>query len=397
VDILAISNRYPPWSLGGYEVLAADAVEALRSAGHRVRVLTTVADPSDRPAVSGDPDAYRELRWYWRDHRFPSLSLHATARLERANARVLRSHLHSFGPDAVLWWAMGGMSLSLLEQARRAGVAAAGVVCDDWMVYGPQVDRWTRLWRGRGRFAAAVAQRTTGVPAHLDLERAARWAFISSYTLQAARRAGLRLGGAVVAHAGIDHARFRFREPEPWRWRLLYCGRLDERKGVATAIEALARLAGPATLTIHGDGDRRYRDELRALAERLGVGERVRFQSSDHRDVPAVYAAADAVVFPVRWHEPWGLVPLEAMAIGRPVLASRAGGGAAEYLRDGENCIQFAPGDAAELATALERVAADATLRARLIEAGAQTAAQFTATAYHRAIERQLELAITGA
>ena len=64
------------------------------------------------------------------------------------------------------------------------------------------------------------------------------------------------------------------------------------------------------------------------------------------RRSPAAYAAADAVLFPVSWEEPWGLVPLEAMAVGRPVLASRAGGGPAEYLRAGENCLH-SPDDAA--------------------------------------------------
>jgi glycosyltransferase involved in cell wall biosynthesis len=124
---------------------------------------------------------------------------------------------------------------------------------------------------------------------------------------------------------------------------------------------------------------------------------RVRFQSSPPEDVPDAYAAADAVVFPVRWQEPWGLVPLEAMAVGRPVVASSAGGGAAEYLHDEHNCLQFAPGDATALAAALRRLAADPELRDRLIAAGHETAARFTARAFNESLERELEHTVDGA
>jgi glycosyltransferase involved in cell wall biosynthesis len=283
------------------------------------------------------------------------------------------------------------MSLSLLEQVRRAEIPAVGAVCDDWMVYGPQVDQWTRSWRrGGARLAGAL----TGIPARVDLDTAASWAFISDHTRSAARAAGWLLPGAVVLHAGIDAELFRFSEPGPWRWRLLYCGRIDPRKGVDTAVEALAQLPAEATLTIDGGGEDRYRRELESLAARLGVSGRIRFEASPHSDIQAVYAAADAVVVPVTWEEPWGLVPLEAMATGRPVLASRAGGGAAEYLREGENCLQFAPGESSGLAAAVERLANEAELRAQLVAVGVETASQHTDRRYHEALERELISAV---
>jgi glycosyltransferase involved in cell wall biosynthesis len=78
------------------------------------------------------------------------------------------------------------------------------------------------------------------------------------------------------------------------------------------------------------------------------------------------------------------------MAIGRPVLASRAGGGAAEYLADGDNCLQFEPGDAGGLATAAARLADDPGLRERIRVGGAATAARFTDAEFHAALEREL-------
>jgi len=393
VRLLCIGNRYPPSSAeGGYEVIWAGAVEALRAAGHDVRILTTDVDPRS----PSDHDVHRELRWYWRDHAFPALPLRATLELERHNARVLQHQLHDFGAELVCFWSMGGMSLSLFEHVRSAGLPAVAMVCDDWMAYGPRVDGWSARWLGVGRVAAPLAAGAFKLPTRLALGPPTRWLFISHYTLETARDHGWEVPGAKVVHSGIDARAFTPREPSEWRWRLLYPGRLDPRKGVGTAIEALARLPADATLTIKGDGAREYIAELGDLAARLAVADRVSFERYGRADVAAAYASADAIVFPVRWREPWGLVPLEAMAVGRPVLASRAGGGAAEYLADGDNCLQFEPGDADGLAAACIRLADDASLRAKLRAKGAATAARFTDDEFHAALESELLGALDG-
>jgi glycogen(starch) synthase len=392
VRILTVGNRYPPWSLGGYEVVWSAAVEWLRQAGHQVRVLTTRPDPSDRPY--GDPpppQVYRELRWYWRNHDFPPIGLRAAARLEQANAAVLARHLSELAPDAIVWWGMGGMSLSLVEQARLAGVGAIASVGDEWLGYGPRVDGWSGRWRGWLSPAAPVAARVVGVPARAHLDRAASWRFTSQYLLDAARADGWRLVDAGVLPHGVDRTRFIPTPSEPWQWRLLYCGRIDPRKGIETAIRALPHLPNQTTLTICGTGDPTHQAELAELAARLGVGVQVQFREANHREVPGLYAACDAVVFPVRWREPWGLVPLEAMSVGRPVAATRAGGGPEEYLREGENCLRFGVDDGADLAAALRRLAEDEPLRCRLVAAGHETAARFSAQAFHIGLERELE------
>lgn len=413
--VLCVGNRYPPWSMGGYEIIFTRAVAALREEGHAVSVLTTRPDPTDlaadpTPDPTGTPPhtrdrptpgpvsepVLRDLRWYWRAHEFPPLGLRATATLERTNAATLQSRLQSDRPHVLVWWAMGGMSLSLLEQGRRAGIPAVGVVCDDWMLYGPRVDGWSNRWcwlrrlGALGLLGARALERGVGVPALLNLDEAAQWLFISEYARSAARGSGWPLPGARVAHAGVDLERFGQRAPEPWGGRLLYCGRVDPRKGIATAVRALTHLPEGVTLTIHGSGEKAHATQLAALAAELGVTDRVRLQHSSHEEVPGVYAAADAIVFPVTWREPWGLVPLEAMAIGRPVLASRAGGGAAEYLADGENCLQFDPGDALGLAGCVNRLAIEADLRDGLRAGGRRTAERFSERAFHDTLAQTL-------
>jgi glycogen synthase len=400
VRILTVGNRYPPWSLGGYETTWASTVAGLRAAGHPTYVLTTRPDPTDRPYDGPPPaDVGRELAWYWEAHRFPPRSVRECVALERANAAVLAGRLRAWRPDAVLWFAMGGMSLSLLEQVHRAGVPAVAAVADDWLGYGPGVDGWTRRWRGPlGRLAAPAAERFSGVPARLDLDHAAQWTFISAHTLAAARAAGWRLPGAVVHHPGVDPERFAPSPAPPWQWRLLYCGRIDPRKGIDTAVRALPLLPDAAMLVVDGDGDATHADELRALADGLGLRARVHFRVSDRDAVPRAIAGCDALVFPVTWEEPWGLVPLEAMATGRPVVAANSGGGPAEYLEPERNCVAFTPGDAAALAGAVRRLADDEALRAALVRGGTATAGRLSERAFVEALVAELQRAVaTGA
>ncbi len=373
--ILTVGNLYPPHHLGGYELMWRSAVAHHRAVGHTVRVLTT--DWRERyvdASTPEDPDVHRELRWYWHDHDFPRMGPLSRRSLERHNASVLDRHLSAFRPDAVGWWAMGGMSLSMIERVHRAGLPATAVVVDDWLLYGPKVDGWWRLLRRDKR----------------RLEGACRWLFASETLLARAREAGFDSADVRVVHPGIDSGLFdcaRGSHPRAdWRWRLLYCGRIDERKGIDIAVQALAHLPTEATLRIVGGGDERHVGELRALIDRLGLSARVTLERRPRADLPRIYADSDALLFPVRWLEPFGLVPLEGMACGTPVIATGRGG-SGEYLRDGENCLLFDVEDGpAALAGAVRRLAQEPGLRKRLAAGGRVTAGRFSEAAFNGAV-----------
>jgi glycosyltransferase involved in cell wall biosynthesis len=218
------------------------------------------------------------------------------------------------------------------------------------------------------------------VPTKIDLNRSGPFVFNSRYTLERARQTGLDTTAATVVHPGIDERFLEDRMPEQWSWRLVYVGRIDRQKGIDTAVQALRHLPPEATLAIWGTGDDRYVAELKATADRIGVGGRVRFEGfADVGAIRSVYVSADAVVFPVRWEEPFGLVPLEAMGVGTPVVTT-ARGGTAEFVRDGVNAVVFEADDPAALAASLRRVAGDQQLRATLRAGGRRTAAQYTVT-----------------
>jgi glycogen synthase len=390
VRVLAVGNMYPPHHLGGYELVWRSAVRHLRALGHEVRVLTTdFRLPA--PAEAEDDDVHRQLRWWWRDHAFPELPLRERFQVERANARTLDRHIDQFRPDAVTWWSMGGMSLTLLERVRRRGLPAVAFVHDDWLDYGPRVDGWLKLFTGprRGR-VAAPAERLLRMPTRVDFDSAARYVFVSERTRRRALDAGRAPRASAIAHSGIDPSYLDPRPERPWQWRLLYVGRIDERKGIATVVDALAQLP-QATLTIVGEGDPAAEEKLRQQADRLGVADRIQLDGFRTRaELPEAYEAADVVVFPVIWEEPWGLVPLEAMALGRPVIATGRGG-SGEYLRDSDNALLFEAGDADALAGAVRRLADDPALRARLRDGGLRTAPLHTEDVFNAAVASELE------
>jgi D-inositol-3-phosphate glycosyltransferase len=183
-----------------------------------------------------------------------------------------------------------------------------------------------------------------------------------------------------VVPCGVDLVHFS-PAPEPsdslavperaCRYRLLSVGRLVPRKGYDTTIEALTRL--PDTeLLIAGGADATpdpEHDRLLAVAERVGVAERVRLIGQVARtDMPALLRSVDLVVCSP-WYEPFGIVPLEAMACGVPVVAS-AVGGMLDTVVDGVTGAHVPPRDPAALAQAIGALLESPSRCAGLARAG---------------------------
>ncbi len=151
---------------------------------------------------------------------------------------------------------------------------------------------------------------------------------------------------------------------------LLALGRLHPVKAHDIAIQALAEIPG-AWLWIAGTGA--LEAELKALAEKLGVADRVRFLGW-RDDAAALYAAADLCLFPSRY-EPLGNVVIQAWAHGLPVVAAASKGPAA-LIVDGEDGVLVPIDDAPALALAAKRLLADPVRRAAMAEAGKRRVSQ---------------------
>jgi phosphatidylinositol alpha-1,6-mannosyltransferase len=157
---------------------------------------------------------------------------------------------------------------------------------------------------------------------------------------------------------------------------LLCVAHLYPRKDVATLLAAMARLERDAVLRVAGTGPELPR--LRRIARRLRLGRRVEFLGHvPFARLAAEYRRADVFCLPSR-QEGFGIVFLEAMAAGIPIVAGRAPA-VVELLGDGEYGVLVTPGDAPALAKALDRLLGDPEERRRLGEAGRRRVQRFDA------------------
>jgi D-inositol-3-phosphate glycosyltransferase len=226
----------------------------------------------------------------------------------------------------------------------------------------------TRIVRAADRLVAAtVVER-----AHL----------VSHYGAAADRIAVIPCGVDTELFAPGDQAGARAALRLDARPRLLYVGRLAPIKGLETLLDSMARLRARGSdaqlCIVGGDADEAldgHEGELRARLSRLDLGDTVTFVGAQPQErLRDWYVAADATVLP-SYYESFGMVALEAMACGSPVVASRVGG-LQTTVRDRVTGLLVPDHDPAALAATLEDVLDDADLRWRLGREGVRWAAQ---------------------
>jgi len=149
--------------------------------------------------------------------------------------------------------------------------------------------------------------------------------------------AGSRYSAAELVRNGYQADRIEVIPPVPaaidrteWQapgepGRMLFVGQVIRGKGLDLLLEAAAGLEGPWQLDVVGEG--RQLEECREQAVRLGIADRVQFAGwVPHADLEAWYRRASFTVVPSRWPEPFGMIGLESMSRGRPVVAFDSGG-----------------------------------------------------------------------
>jgi D-inositol-3-phosphate glycosyltransferase len=198
---------------------------------------------------------------------------------------------------------------------------------------------------------------------------------------------GITTGKISIAPCGVDLGFFSAEGPAAARkrtHRILSVGRLVPRKGVDLVIRALPYLreagfddvellivgGGGDSGALHADPEVR---RLMDLAAELGVTDQVSLQGQVSRgEMPGIFRSADAVVC-APWYEPFGIVPLEAMACGVPVVAA-AVGGLRDTVVDHGTGLHVPPRDPEAIASALALLLGNPTLRAELGNAGKKRA-----------------------
>jgi len=260
-----------------------------------------------------------------------------------------------------------------------------------------------------GNVVARIGARLAGVPvvAHLHIENhfraataplirnldnlTARWCAqlvaVSDDTRRAYERQGYPGGRIEVVYNGVaplPNGALRHNDPPV----IGEIARLCDVKGQRELIRALAEIPSARLFLAGRDLEQggAFQAELEREAVRVGVRERVEFGFRE--DVPALLEELDVVALP-SWTEGLPMVVLEAMAAGRPVVATPVGG-TPEVVSDGETGLLVPPRDPQALAAALRRVLEDRGLAERLAAAGRRRVEEhFTLDSMNR---RMLEL-----
>lgn len=204
---------------------------------------------------------------------------------------------------------------------------------------------------------------------------------------------------AFILHNCIDTERFTPGEPDaklraslgftPEDFVVLFCGRLEPDKGIHKLLDAITSLSDPhIKLLIVGSpffGRTQSSPFLKKLeAQARALDSRVRFTGFIQNDnLPDYYRLADLVCVPTMVQEAAGLVAIEAMACGRPILATRSGG-MPEYLAGSQAVLVDLNRDVAgQLAWAIEMLRDHPELRAEMGRAGAEAAKRFSVAAFY--------------
>jgi glycosyltransferase involved in cell wall biosynthesis len=286
------------------------------------------------------------------------------------------------------------LSPSILAPLHRAGIPVVMTVHDYKLVcpvytltsHGEMCERCVgghfhnavRLRCNRGSLAgSALVAGETWLHRRLRLWERGIDVFVtpSSYLRDKLIQGGYPADRVLAVPNFVDPDRFRA-SPQPGGY-FLFLGRLSHEKGVETLIEAVSGTG--IELRIAGEGPERER--LESLA--AGSGATVQFLG--HRsgeDLERLVAGCRAVVVPSRWPENCPLVVLEAMAVAKPLVASRVGG-IPELVRDGQEALLVPHGDAAALREAMLRLEASDQLTERLGGSGRRRVEELYAPARH--------------
>jgi glycosyltransferase involved in cell wall biosynthesis len=388
--IFEATDCYPPPLVGGRDLAVQLLSRELARRGHEVDVLSLAGPKGPRTERDGDVRVHRIAGWgrilnsLYVDPEKPFHPTLPDPGLVRATSRLIEErqpdivHVHSWllysllpllpSPETrlVVWVHDYGFICPKATYFHHGGACTGPkytkcVSCSSEQYGAPKAVALTtglaamKPWRGRVDRYVANSQFVADASAPLVARSGQRIDVIPPFVPDEAFHAGQGPRPAFVPPVG-DY--------------LMFAGALGPHKGIDVLLEAWSGLQDRPPLVLAGI--RRF-DTPSSFPPGVIVADNV----LPREEVLRAWGHCLAAVVPSVWPEPFGLVAAEAMAAGKPVVAS-AVGGLAELVQDGITGIHVPPGDVAALRNALERIVADAPLRARLGAAGRERAQAYS-------------------
>ena len=351
--ILVITNYYPPYYKGGYELACRDCCDYLAARGHQVFILSGhygLDFPLENTAYE-EMNAVRRLRYI--DYRTPSyLDKH---RVEKHNYAATSEAIEAVKPDIIYVWNMQAVSLAPVLAVQKSGIKRIFEIGDLWP--GIYIDDHPAT-----RLKAFIKSMLPGlVGGRVEVSpviAVSRWIGIEMAEKYGSKR-------VYVVPNGIKEPQNVKTKRNENVTKYIFTGRIDPQKGIETAIEAFAKLARTQAISdfqfdIYGSGDEIYAEHCRRLVDKYGLENRVKFCGRVD-NVINLYADYDIMLMPTTMREPFGMVTVEAMAAGLPVIATNKYG-PAEIITNGKDGLLFEPGNISQLAEKIALLHNDSNL-----------------------------------
>ncbi len=372
MNLLMISNVFPPGFVGGYELGALDCAQGLLAAGHKISVLTSDYFQDDAGEL-GELNVERSLECHYVSHRLNSdqvdIAVAEGFYVNYANIRKIGSAIRRFNPDVMLLWNLMGLgTLGIIDFLQATGIPVVLYLMDNVFT---KIDRKSAVFDkyaavfGRPRFGAATkviaisnnvmneVRETLGfTPA--DVSYVPAWVHASHTVAEPA----CRVEGAPV--------------------RFVVCSRVATHKGVDIVTDAAEELVrrGERAFSIDVYGAGQVAPFLQRVQSK-GLAGYIRYLGCKPKaDMLALFPQYDALLFPTWAREPFGFNVSEAAGAGCfPIMT--AGIGASEWFIDNMDCMKVAR-TAQELASAMHRTMhMQAEERRQMREAALRTAKRY--------------------
>jgi len=366
------------WETGGMNVYVRELGRALGARGIGVDIFTR-RQTGDVPDVVEYAPGARVVHLDAGPHR-------------HVDKYDVLDYLSEFACGVQRWRALTGTSYDLIHSHYWLSGRLALLFAEHWGV--PMVSMFHTLARLKNRVAETAAEREQEVRYEIERRTMAGSDRVVAATetdrTQIVRHYGQPAPISVIP-GGVDLEQFR-----PWAKRaarealgvpttprvLLFVGRIQRLKGLEVLLRAFAQLGDldARVLVVGGQPSTSHESReiarLQHLTQRLHIAERVTFSGAvSHERLPLYYAAADATVMPSSY-ESFGLVAVESLACGTPVVATRVGG-LASIVHDGETGLLVPWRDPTLFAERLRLVLTDDALRLRLAAAARESVVRY--------------------
>jgi len=378
MKILVISNLYPPYDIGGYEILCRDTVEHLKGRGHQVVVLTSYYGLKS-PYSEGDVLRVLEHQWSPDFKEGPWLR---SLILKHRDVKTFDRVVFEQKPDLLLVFSMNGLAVQLFSAVSRSHVPKVFKVCDNWIVsYKKEISRllkkFTDLGSNKGKY---ILRKMLGkivnyrISVNWKAFASGRMTFVSEYLRSCHSDNGISVVNCPIIYNPVDINVFQPNgtKKRKQELKLLYVSQLLPHKGAHVVLEALMKLKQKSKnidvkLNVVGtSGNAKYMRLLKKLAAEHGIEDNIVWHGKvEKRKLVDFYHDNDIFIFPVIWDEPFALTLIEAMSSGIAVI-STATGGSREILRDRDNCLIFPVSDGEALSEKILELARDPHLSSHI-------------------------------